>query len=63
MEISVDLAKCEKHGQCIIAAPEVFSWDDDDELAWVEAPDDALYQDVIEAADVCPVQAIVVSRQ
>lgn len=60
MEVHVDRVKCEKHAQCIIAAPEVFSWDDDHELTWVPEPDEALHQDVIEAADACPVQAITV---
>jgi ferredoxin len=50
--------KCQDHGQCVFAAPDVFSMDDDGHLLYVSDPDDALRDEVEEAADVCPLQAI-----
>lgn len=70
MRIEVDLTKCQDHGQCVFAAPEVFALDDDGKLALrAEAQgdlyvsddlDESLRDDVEEAADVCPLQAILV---
>ncbi len=60
MKVCVDLKKCQEHGQCVIAAPEVFEFDDEGKLAFVEHPDDTLREAVEEAADVCPEQAITV---
>lgn len=58
MELTVDLVKCQNHGQCAIAAPGVFSMDEEGELVVVADPSDDFYDEVEEAADVCPVQAI-----
>ncbi|WSQ13268.1 ferredoxin [Streptomyces sp. NBC_01231] len=58
MKVVVDMNKCQHHGQCAFAAPDVFSLDDDGRLAHVPDPDDALRDEVEEAADVCPLQAI-----
>ncbi|MEV5753729.1 ferredoxin [Actinoallomurus sp. NPDC052308] len=58
MKVVVDMNKCQDHGQCVFAAPEVFRFDDDGRLAYVSEPDDALREEVEEAADVCPLQAI-----
>lgn len=58
MKLCVDLKKCNLHGQCIIAAPELFSFNADGSLKWVEHPTDAQRQAADEAADVCPEQAI-----
>lgn len=58
MHITVDLAKCQDHGQCAIAAPAVFMLNDDGKLEYEANPDDSLRSDVEEAADVCPAQAI-----
>jgi ferredoxin len=58
MKVVVDMNKCQDHGQCVFAAPDVFSMDDDGHLAYVPDPDDALLDEVEEAADVCPLQAI-----
>jgi ferredoxin len=58
MRVVVDLNKCQDHGQCVYAAPEVFQLDDAGKLAYVSEPDDALRDAVEEAADVCPLQAI-----
>ncbi|WP_340374943.1 ferredoxin [Streptomyces sp. SS7] len=58
MKICVDLNKCQDHGQCVIAAPDAFGFGDDGKLTWVTEPDERLRQDVEDAADVCPEQAI-----
>ncbi|SEP13610.1 Ferredoxin [Salinihabitans flavidus] len=60
MKIKVDLDACLQHGQCVIAAPEIFSFDDDGNLQWKAAPDEALRDDAEAAADACPEQAIIV---
>jgi ferredoxin len=58
MKVVVDMIKCQDHGQCVFAAPDVFSMDDDGHLAYVSDVDEALRGEVEEAADVCPLQAI-----
>ncbi|MEV1021353.1 ferredoxin [Streptomyces sp. NPDC050264] len=58
MKVVVDRNKCQDHGQCVFAAPDVFAFDDAGHLAYVPDPDDALSDEVEEAADVCPLQAI-----
>ncbi|WP_432195029.1 ferredoxin [Streptomyces sp. bgisy027] len=58
MKVVVDMNKCQDHGQCVFAAPDVFSMDDAGRLAYVSDPDDTLRDEVEEAADVCPLQAI-----
>ncbi|WP_149180790.1 ferredoxin [Streptomyces sp. TRM49041] len=61
MQITVDMNLCESHGQCVFAAPEIFSFDDDDYLVHDAAPSDALLDKAEKAAAVCPVRAIAVS--
>jgi ferredoxin len=58
MKVTVDLTLCQDHGQCAIAAPEVFRINDDGKLEYDGSPDDSMRDFVEEAADVCPVQAI-----
>jgi ferredoxin len=69
LRIIVDLTKCNDHGQCAFSAPAVFSLDGDGKLSFRrEAADmylsgelvESLRDDVEEAADVCPLQAIAV---
>ena len=60
MKVSVDRSVCQNHGQCAIAAPDVFDLDDDGELVYEPEPSDEFATDVEEAADVCPVQAITI---
>jgi ferredoxin len=56
--IDVDRSLCDNHGQCAIAAPDVFRINADGELEYEATFDDALLDEVEEAIDVCPVQAI-----
>lgn len=70
MHIVVDLKKCQDHGQCVYSAPSVFALDDaglltfrhetDGDTYVSEELDESLRDDVEEAADVCPMQAITV---
>jgi ferredoxin len=67
MKIATDLTKCQNHGQCTYSAPQVFSLDDDGQLAFRAVAtdeyksgelDEAWREDIEEAIDMCPVQAI-----
>lgn len=60
MRISVDYNLCEGHGQCLLAAPDVFDIPDGHEQVVVLEPDppEAERERVIRAAAMCPTQAI-----
>lgn len=66
MKFTVDLVKCQDHGQCVFAAPDVFQLDSNGKLNIRQLADteytgevDESRRDAIEeAADMCPVQAI-----
>ncbi len=60
MKVHVDMSICLLHGQCVIAAPQVFSFNDDGGLVWQADCDESLRADVEAAADACPEQAIVI---
>lgn len=60
MQVYVDRAKCDNHGQCTFSAPTVFRLDEQGILQYEENVDESLRDDVEEAADVCPLQAILV---
>ena len=62
MKITVDLDKCQDHGQCAIAAPVVFRMNDEGKLEYETSVDDSYLDEVEEAADVCPVQAILIGQ-
>lgn len=62
MRVTVDRTLCQDHGQCVIAAPSVFSMDDEGRLEFIENPDDSERQYIEEAADVCPAQAIFIEE-
>jgi ferredoxin len=61
IRVVVDRDVCQNHGQCVFAAPQVFELDDDGELVQLqdEVGED-LRDNVEEAADVCPTQAITI---
>ncbi|CAL9493215.1 hypothetical protein SUDANB58_03297 [Streptomyces sp. enrichment culture] len=61
MQITVDTNLCESYGQCVFAAPEIFSFDDEDHLTYEAAPSDALLDRAERAAAACPVRAVTVS--
>jgi ferredoxin len=61
MNVTVDMSMCQDHGQCAIAAPEVFLINDEGHLEYDGTPSEELSEYVEEAADVCPVQAILIA--
>lgn len=61
MKISVDRELCEGSGMCVEIAPELFELGEDDGLAVVRGDGSVpagLEGKAIEAAETCPVQAI-----
>jgi ferredoxin len=58
MRIHVDADICDLHGQCVFAAPEIFSLDDDGELRYTAEFDDALADKARAAVSICPAGAI-----
>jgi len=60
MRVEFDEPKCVAAGQCVLAAPDVFDQREDDGVAIVlaEHPPADQYDDVREAAAVCPAAAI-----
>ena len=59
MKIVHDADACACHGQCVGAAPELFTFGPDGKLQVLlpEPPED-LHEAAQDAADMCPVQAI-----
>ncbi len=60
MKVTVDMDKCQHYGQCCFEAPDVFELDADVKLQYVADVAEERRADVESAADVCPMQAIVV---
>lgn len=61
MKVVIDYDRCEGHGRCQSAAPEVFEVRDDDRAyLLIEEPGEELRPKVERAARVCPRQAITV---
>jgi ferredoxin len=60
--IEVDRALCYGFGDCVDTLPEVFALDDQD-TATVLDPDAAPLEDILEAAQNCPVDAIIVTDE
>jgi ferredoxin len=60
MKITLDTALCEAHGECVVAAPEVFDIGEDDEFARVldTSPGEHLRAKVELAVRLCPVAAL-----
>jgi ferredoxin len=59
--VVLDEARCELHGECVLAAPEVFEIvDDDDDVVTMltTQPSDELRAKVERAVEDCPVQAL-----
>lgn len=61
MHAEVDWQRCENHGQCVISAPDVFAISEDGTLSFDPDQVEAHADEVEDAADVCPVQAILIS--
>ncbi|MEW2488394.1 ferredoxin [Streptomyces sp. NPDC048411] len=61
MRISIDTDVCIGAGQCVLAAPKVFTQDDDGFSKLLPDHEDAAHPLVREAARACPVQAITIT--
>jgi ferredoxin len=59
IRVEVDRGLCIGSGDCVDAAPDVFQLDDEDKAVVVD-PDGAPIDDVLTAAQGCPVSAIFV---
>ena len=62
MKVEVDTDLCQAHGECVFVAPEIFELDDEDQIHWVEHPDESLREKALQAVKVCPVSAIKVTE-
>ena len=62
MRVVVDELRCDAHGVCVDACPEVFALSDDDDKVrvLVEEPDESLRDKVHRASVVCPKAAITI---
>jgi ferredoxin len=62
LKVTVDLDLCQAHGDCVMAAPEVFDIGDDDDVVSVlnSEPGEDLRAKVERAASDCPVSAITI---
>jgi ferredoxin len=60
--VTVDRALCIGSGDCVDTVPDVFQLDDEDKAVVVD-PDGAPVEDIIEAAQNCPVSAIFVAGE
>lgn len=59
MKAFVDKDLCISCGLCVQTCPDVYSWDDDDKAEAIDAEvPEELEEDVQEAADGCPTDAI-----
>jgi ferredoxin len=62
IRVVVDRSLCIGSGDCVDTAPDVFQLDEDDKAVVVD-PDGASVDDVVEAAQNCPVSAIFVAGE
>lgn len=62
MKITLDEYRCDAHGVCVDACPEVFALSDEDDTVTVldEQPGEALRESVHAAAAACPKAAITI---
>ena len=62
MKVHVDMNLCQSHGECVLAAPDVFELGDDDVLRWKEDVDESRRAAVEEAVNACPMMAISIDQ-
>ncbi len=61
MQVAIDRAECIGSAQCVVIAPRAFRLDDSMKAEVIDSTAEAL-EDLIEAAFVCPTQAIYISQ-
>jgi ferredoxin len=62
IHVEVDRNLCIGSADCVDTAPDVFELDDEDKAVVID-PDGAPFDDVLEAAQNCPVTAILVTGE
>jgi ferredoxin len=64
MRVTVDQRKCIASGQCVLTAADVFDQREHDGIVVLlnAEPSPASYQDVRQAAELCPSQAIAITE-
>jgi ferredoxin len=62
IHVEVDRSLCIGSGDCVDTAPDVFQLDDEDKAVVID-PDGAPVDDIVEAAQNCPVSAITVTGE
>jgi ferredoxin len=62
MKVILDQLRCDAHGVCVTACPEVFALDDTDDIVRVliEKPEESLRDKLNKAAQGCPKAAITI---
>lgn len=62
MKITLDEYRCDAHGVCVDACPEVFALSDEDDTVTVldDQPDESLRESINAAVAACPKAAITV---
>jgi ferredoxin len=60
--VTVDYDRCEGHGLCTLAAPDVFSFDNRGNLQVVERPDPRHLAGVAQSVGACPALAITLTE-
>jgi len=60
VKVLVDELRCDAHGLCVVACPEVFALDDDDDVVSVinSEPEESLRDKLFQAEQQCPKAAI-----
>ncbi len=56
--IEIDTDKCQHYGQCVFEAEDIFQLDDDGKINYAKEVSDDRKDDVENAVDICPMQAI-----
>jgi ferredoxin len=62
IHVEVDRSLCIGSGDCVDTAPDVFRLDEEDKAVVID-PDGASLDDIVEAAQNCPVSAITVTGE
>jgi ferredoxin len=62
VKVELDAIRCDAHGVCVDACPQVFALSDEDDVVTVliDEPDESLRESVMRAADICPKAAITI---
>jgi ferredoxin len=56
--INIDMDSCQNYGQCVFEAEDIFQLDEDGNIQYTREVSDDRQEDVENAVDVCPMQAI-----